>query len=66
MTSPERQHRVETHALLLDRARWLLDRAQARLITVNDIQRARRINRIITSVDIERRRWLRSVDSPLQ
>jgi hypothetical protein len=65
MTSQQRRARVEAHALLLDHARWLLDKARARLITLNDIRRARRINGIITSVDIERRRWLRSVDSPL-
>lgn len=66
MASSERQRRVEAHALLLGHACWLLDGAHARLIAVNDIRRARRINRIITSVDIERRRWLRSVDSPLR
>lgn len=65
MTSQERRARVETNALLLDHARWLLDSAHVQLITLADIRRARRINQIITSVDIERRRWLRTVDSPL-
>lgn len=63
MTSPERRHRVEANALLLDHTRRLLETAHLRLIKLGDIQRARTINRIITSVDIERRRWLRTVDS---
>jgi hypothetical protein len=64
MMSQERRNRVEANALLLDHARWLLERAFLQLITLADIQRTHRINRIITSVDIERRRWLRAADSP--
>lgn len=64
MTSPERRARVETNALLLEDARWLLEKTFLQLIVLADIQRAHRINGIITSVEAERRRWLRAVDSP--
>lgn len=63
MTSPERRNRVETNALLLEDARWLLEKTFLQLIVLADIQRAHRINRIITSVEAERRRWLRAVGS---
>lgn len=65
MISHERRHRVEINALLLSQARWLLDRAHLRLIMLGDITGADRINRITNSVEIERRRWLHIVDSPL-
>ena len=65
MTTQEHRDRVETNALLLDHTQRLLERAHLRLIKLGDSHRARTINRIITSVEIERRRWLRIVDSPL-
>ena len=65
MMSREYRDRVETSALLLDDAWWLLERVFLRLIALADIQRAQAINRIMTSVDAERRRWLRSADSPI-
>jgi hypothetical protein len=65
MMSREYRDRVETSALLLDDAWWLLERAFLRLIALADIQRAQAINRIMTTVDAERRRWLRSADSPI-
>jgi hypothetical protein len=65
MMSREYRDRVETNALLLCDAWWLLERAFLRLIALADIQRAQVINRIMASVDAERRRWLRSADSPI-
>lgn len=64
MMPQEHRHRVETNALLLDQAWLLLERAFLQLITLADIQRAHRINRIITSIDAERQRWLQATDSP--
>ncbi|MGH3707895.1 MAG: hypothetical protein ACRDRQ_07260 [Pseudonocardiaceae bacterium] len=61
----ERRERVETNARLLDRARWFLGRVHLRLNLLADIAEAQKINRIITSVEAERQRWLRAVDSPL-
>jgi hypothetical protein len=60
-----RRNRVETNALLLGQARWLLDRAHLRLNLLVDIRGAHKINRIINGVESERQRWLRAVDSPL-
>lgn len=63
--SPEHRHCVEINALLLVRARRLLDRAHAQLFKLGDIPAERTIIRIITSVETERQRWLRTVDSPI-
>lgn len=60
-----RRDRIETNAFLLGRARWLLDRAHLRCNLLADTTRAQAINRIIHSVETERQRWLRAVDSPL-
>jgi hypothetical protein len=65
MTSQEHRNRVEINALVLGRARWLLERAHLRLIMLGDIKEADRINSITKSVETERRRWLHIVDSPL-
>lgn len=62
---PGRRNRVETNAALLARATWLLDRARLRLNLLTDITGAQKITLIIHSVDTERQRWLRAVDSPL-
>lgn len=63
MTVRERRGRVETNALLLGRARWLLQRTHSRLLLLGDIDTARALNRIITGVETERQRWLHAVDS---
>lgn len=60
-----RRDRVETNALLLGQARWLLDRVHLRLNLLGDIVGAYTINRIIYDIDTQRQRWLRAVDSPL-
>ena len=65
MMSPEHRQRVETNALLLEDAWWLLERAFLQLIALADTQRAHRINRILTTINSERQRWLRTVDSPI-
>jgi len=65
MMSPKYQHCVETNALPLADAWWLLERAFLQLIALADTQRAYRINRILTNIDSERQRWLRTVDSPI-
>jgi hypothetical protein len=65
MMSREYRDRVETNALLLGDVWWLLEGAFLRLIALADIQRAQAINRIMTSVDAERRRWLRAAGSPI-
>jgi hypothetical protein len=65
MTPHDNRHRVEINALVLGRARWLLERAQLRLIMLGDIKGADRINSITKSVETERRRWLHIVDSPI-
>lgn len=57
--------RVETNTLLLQRARWLLDRAHLRLSLLGDVTGARAINRIMHDVEAERQRWLLAIDSPL-
>jgi hypothetical protein len=58
-----RRDRVEANAGLLLRARWLLDRIHLRLIILGDLDRARQVNKIIDTIDIERQRWLRTVDN---
>ncbi len=65
MTYTGRRDQVETNTLLLGQARWLLDRAHLRLNLLVDITGAHKINHIINSVEAERQRWLRAVDSPL-
>ena len=65
MTLRERRGRVETSALLLGRARWLLQRTHSRLLLLGDIDTARVVNRIITDVETERQRWLHTVGSAL-
>jgi hypothetical protein len=65
MTWPGHQDRVETNALRLDRARWLLERAHLQFILLGDVMAAYRVNRIINSVQAEQQRWLRAVDSLL-
>jgi hypothetical protein len=64
-TDKERRSRVETNALLLERARYLLQRVHLRLTLLGDTTTVREINQIIHNVDTERQRWLRAVDSPL-
>ncbi|MBV9483810.1 MAG: hypothetical protein JO249_24140 [Acidobacteria bacterium] len=61
----DRVHRIETNANLLLRATWLLDRVHARLAILADSSAARQITPMITTIDTERQRWLRAVDSPL-
>jgi len=63
MMSPEDRHCVEINALVLGRARRLLDRAHSQLFKLIDIPAERTITRIITIVETERQRWLRTVDS---
>lgn len=63
MMSGERRDRVDMNALLLEEAWWLLERAFLQLIALADVQRAQTINRILSSVDTEWRRWLRAIDS---
>jgi hypothetical protein len=65
MIRPEHRNRVEISALVLSRARWLLDRAHSRFIRLADIDAAHRMNRIINAVDTERGRWLNIVGSTL-
>jgi hypothetical protein len=65
MTREHHRDRVETNTLLLDRARWLLDRAHLQLSLLGDVTAACTINRIMHDVEAERQRWLRAIDSPL-
>lgn len=60
-----RRDRVETNAHLLTQALWLLDRAHLRCTMLVDTAGAHTLNRIIHTVEAERQRWLRIVDSPL-
>jgi hypothetical protein len=60
-----RRDRAETNAALLLRARWRLDRIHLRLTILGDITGAQQINKIINTIDTERQRWLRAVDSPI-
>ncbi len=65
MMREHHRDRVETNTLVLDRARWLLDRAHRRLGLLGDVIGARAITRILHEVETERQRWLRAADSPL-
>jgi hypothetical protein len=66
MTTPRaRRSRIETNALLLERATYLLHRVQLRFTALGDTTTARDINQIIQSVDTERQRWLHHGDNPL-
>jgi hypothetical protein len=60
----QRRDWVETNADLLLQARWLLDRAHLRFNILADSTGAQQINRIINTIETERQRWLRAVDSP--
>jgi len=60
-----RRSRIETNALLLERATYLLHRVQLRFTALGDTTTARDINQIIHSIDTERQRWLRRVNNPL-
>jgi hypothetical protein len=60
-----RRDRIETDAGLLLRARWFLDRVHLRLIILGDLDRARQINKIIDTIDIERQRWLRTINKTI-
>lgn len=61
----QRRDWVETNADLLLHARWLLDRAHLRFILLADNTGAQQINKIINTIETERQRWLRAVDSPI-
>lgn len=61
-----RAHRdIEMNTLRLLRTRWILERAQLRYSLLGDLAGAHAINRIISDVETERQRWLRTVDNPL-
>jgi hypothetical protein len=64
-TDKARRGRVETNALLLERATYLLQRVHLRCTLLADHTTAREINHIISSVDAERQRWLHTVDNPV-
>ena len=61
----DRTHRVETNADLLLQATWLLDRVHLRFAILADSSAAQQITTVITTIENERQRWLRAVDSPL-
>jgi hypothetical protein len=63
MTRHQHPDRVDTTTLLLDQARWLLDRAHLPLSLLGDITSAQIINCIMGDVEAERQRWLRAADS---
>lgn len=65
MTRQEHRKRLEANALRLDRARGLLNRAHLQFILVGDVMAAYRVQRIITSVHAEHKRWLHAVGSLL-
>ncbi|MBV9011206.1 MAG: hypothetical protein JO272_04015 [Pseudonocardiales bacterium] len=65
MTWQQHQHRVESNALRLDRARGILEKAHLEFILLGDILAAYRLQRIIHNVQAERQRWLYAVGSPL-
>lgn len=60
-----KRNRVEANASLLVHARRLLYEAHLWLLLLSDVTAAYAINRIISDIEDERRRWLRAVDSPL-
>jgi hypothetical protein len=64
-TDKTRRNRIETNALLLERARYLLHRVHLRFTALADTTTARDITQIIHSIDTERQRWLRHLDNPL-
>jgi hypothetical protein len=56
---------IEINTLRLLRTRWILERAQLRYTLLGDLAGAQAINRIISDVEAERQRWLRTMDSPI-
>jgi hypothetical protein len=56
---------IEINTLRLLRTRWILERAQLRYSLLGDLVGAQAINRIISDVEAERQRWLRTVDNPI-
>ena len=64
-TNTARRSRIETNALLLERARYLLHRVHLRFTALADTTTAQDITQIIHSIDSERQRWLRHLDNTL-
>lgn len=56
---------IEINTLRLLRTRWSLERAKLRYSLLGDLAGAQAINRIISDVEAERQRWLRTADSPI-
>jgi hypothetical protein len=63
MSAHDDRSRVEANAVLLRRARLLLEKAHLRMIMLGDRAGTRTITGIIEDVEAERQRWLRAVDS---
>ena len=63
MSAQDDRSRVEANAVLLRRARLLLEKAHLKMILLSDWSGIRTITGIIEDVQAERQRWLRAVDS---
>jgi hypothetical protein len=61
----ERRDLIEINALKLQRARWILERAQLRYHLLGDLAGSHALTRIIGEIESERQRWLFTMDDSL-